>query len=43
MTDRTCEICGHEFQTRRQRVEHEQRPGRVLCPCGDVCRESENG
>lgn len=35
-----CERCHHMFQTRRQRIEHEQkgrRGDRVLCPCGDVC------
>ena len=37
-----CEFCGHIFDTRDERVRHEQagrRGERVLCPCGDVCME----
>jgi hypothetical protein len=40
---RECEQCGHEFQTRKQRINHErrgERGERVLCPCGDVCVEA---
>jgi hypothetical protein len=46
LDDREAECCGHRFQTRRQRVVHEQkveRGERVLCPCGDVCSDGREG
>ena len=39
--DTQCEFCGHIFDLRDDRLDHEQATGRVLCPCGDVCRDDE--